>query len=97
MKRKLSLFFVAVWNLAFGFLSFWWFVLSYAAAVNSGGGEDTEFLIPIGYFAIILLFAIIIFSNWRFFRRITEKFRWMFFLQIIPYLTGICLSISLTL
>jgi len=53
-------------NLGLGFISFWWFSLAYATAVNIDNKSDANDLIPIGILALILLPVLVIVINYAY-------------------------------
>ena len=46
---------IVVSNLIMGFIAFWWFIISYATAVNIDHKEDAEIFVPFGVVALIML------------------------------------------
>ena len=88
MKTKLISIFS---NLLIGFVSLWWFIISYATAINIDNKTDTAFLQPLGWMLLILLLALIITINFLFYKKL-KNIKLLFIFQLLPFLIGLSVS-----
>jgi hypothetical protein len=88
---------IVVSNLIMGFIAFWWFILSYATAVNIDHKEDAEMLVPVGVIALIMLPIIVIGINWAIYKNEKNTIKRLVLIQVMPFILGLIVSLLLAL
>ena len=82
-------------NIILGFISVWWFIISYVMAFNIDNKRDVQFLVPFGYVSLIVLIILVLGINYLFMKK-SSNILSIIYLQITPFVGGILIGLLLT-
>jgi hypothetical protein len=86
---------IVVLNLVMGYISFWWFIFSYAAAFNVDNEVENEIFIPFGIIALLVLLIGVIGGNWAIYKYNNRSVKGFVLGQVIPFVLGFSTTLLL--
>jgi hypothetical protein len=82
-------------NLVIGYISFWWFIFSCAAAFNVDNEVENEIFIPFGIISLLALFIGVIGGNLAIYKYNDRNIRGLVLGQVLPFTLGVFISLLL--
>lgn len=84
---------VVLVNILLGLISFWWFILAYAMAVNIDHKADAEVMRPFGFIGLAFLILLVAGSNYLLYKRY-RNVPCVVIVSILSFLIGLAISFA---